>query len=135
MSQILISDEASTTRRDRQSVHDIQRDHQNIAPGYRGPPYIAILVDLGAEESELSATMDFAQDGNQSLRIYASGLDAKTYPFLHGRDNLTRILQDIYQLQFPTSDTTLGLQELDDQVQFGLSSQPRHMNVKHLVDS
>ena len=134
MSQILISDNA-TTRRNRPLLHHIQRGHQNIAPGYRGP-YIVILVDLGVEESELSAEMDFAQDGNQSLRIYASGLDAETYPFLRGRDHLSRILQDFYRRQFPTSDNPLAqLQVLEDQVQFGLSSQPRHMNVKHQVDS
>ncbi|KAI9570118.1 hypothetical protein HD554DRAFT_2083867 [Boletus coccyginus] len=132
MSQILISDKA-TSRQNRAYTEDIQRDHQHIAPGYQGLPYIAILVDLGVGKSEFSAEMDFTKDGNHCLRIYASQLDATTYPFLHGHENITRILQDLYRRQFPTSTTSLALQRLEDQVQFGLSNEPRHMNVKNQV--
>ncbi|KAH7884938.1 hypothetical protein F5I97DRAFT_1301108 [Phlebopus sp. FC_14] len=125
MSQILISDKARI-RSQYRTLFNIERTHHSIAPDYHGLPYIAILVDLGVEESAFDVTVDSSKD--TCLRVYASGLDATTYPFLNGQPNLTRILKDLYKRQSPPSGG--DLQDLEDQVQFGRSSEPRHMNVK-----
>ncbi|KAH7884242.1 hypothetical protein F5I97DRAFT_2035573 [Phlebopus sp. FC_14] len=125
MSQILISDTARIGTR-QSALFDIRRDHWSIAPDYRGLPYIAIVADLGVEESAFDVAVDSSKD--MCLRVYASGLDATSYPFLDGYTKVTHILKDLYKRRFPPSGG--DLQDLEDQVQFGRSSEPRHMNMK-----
>ena len=130
ISQILISDKARISSQ-KSVLKDIRRDHPSIAPDYRGLPYIAILADFGVDnqKSNLEATLDSFSDSDTCLRIYAPGLDATTYSFLANRDKITELLVDLYTRQSATSSTG-RLQNLQDQVQFGASSEPRHMNLK-----
>ena len=128
MSQILISDKART-RPSGSELNFIQRDHKSIAPGYRGDPYIAILIDLGVPTSQFKAQVDSSMNKDHSLRIYARGFDDTTYPFLKGQDELIRILKDLYRRQSAPAGENLE-QQLENQVQFGKSSEPRHMNFK-----
>ena len=125
VSQILISDDTRISSQ-KSGLKEIHRDHSSIAPGYRGLPYIAILVDLGVDESDLQVSLDPpSKDRDACLRVYASGLDATTYPFLAGRDKVATILADLYKRQ-----TGSCLQDLRDQMRFGASSESRHMNLK-----
>ena len=130
VSQILISDKARISSQ-KSVLKDIHRYHRNIAPGYRGLPYIAILADLGVDnkKSKLAVTLDSSSDGDTCLRIYVPGLNATTYPFLAKRDKITEILVDLYKRQSAPSSSG-RLQNLQDQVEFGASSEPRHMNLK-----
>ena len=128
MSQILISDKARTSSSEA-SLSNIQRDHSSIAPDYRGLPYIAILVDLGMAKPEFEVQVDSSTDRDTCLRIYARGLDARMYPFLKDKGCLERVLQDLYKRQSAPASRNLA-QGLEDQVQFGKSSERRHMNQK-----
>ena len=130
VSQILISDKARINSQ-KSGLKDIRRDHPSIAPGYRGLPYIAILTDLGADNktSELEVALDSSSDRDTCLRIHAPGLDAARYSFLTKRDKMTEILVDLYKRQSAPSSSS-HLQNLQDQVQFGASSEPCHMNLK-----
>ena len=128
MSQILISDKAITSSA-YASLFDIRRDHSSIAPDYRGLPYIAILVDLGMATPDFMARVDSSKDRDTCLRIYACGLDARTYPFLKDKGHLDFTLQALYKRQTAPASRNLQ-QNLEDQVQFGMSSEPRYMNLK-----
>ena len=130
ISQILISDKARISSQ-KSTLKDIRRDHSSIAPDYRGLPYIAILADLGVDnkKSKLEARLDSSSNSDTCLRIYAPGLDATKYPFFANRDKITEILVDLYKRQSAPSSTG-RLQNLQDQVEFGASSEPRHMNLK-----
>ena len=129
VSQILISDKARSGSQ-KSDLEKIHRDDSSIAPDYRGLPYIAILVDLGVDKSHFEVSLDKAsKDKDACLRVYASGLGATTYPFLAGRAKVTTILRNLYKRQ-STPSSGGRLQDLQDQVQFGASSEPRHMNLK-----
>ncbi|KAF8552450.1 hypothetical protein OG21DRAFT_1511473 [Imleria badia] len=131
VSQILISDKARSSSQ-KADLKDIRRDHWSIAPDYCGPDvsYIAILVDFGVAKSCTDVSLDSSsKDRDMCMRIYASGLDATTYPFLKGRDKVTDILRDLYKRQSAPSSRG-RLQNLEDQVRFGASSEPRYMNLK-----
>ena len=129
VSQILISDKARSSSQ-KSDLEKIHRDNSSIAPDYRGLPYIAIFVDLGVAKSQLQVTLDKTSKGKDvCLRVYASGLDATTYPFLAGRDKVTTILRDLYERQSAPSSGG-SVQDLQDQVQFGASSELRYMNLK-----
>ncbi|KAF8547557.1 hypothetical protein OG21DRAFT_905914 [Imleria badia] len=128
VSHILISDKARISPQ-KVDLKDIQRDHPSIAPDYHGLPYIAILVDLGVDKPDFDVSLDSSKDRDTCLRIYASGLDATTYPFLVGRDKVAVTLKDLYKRQ--SAPSSCGhLQNLEDQVRFGASSEPRSMNLK-----
>ena len=128
MSRILISDKAGTSSLE-SDLNYIQRDHKSIAPSHRGLPYIAILIDLGKATSQFEVRVDSSRNKDPCLRIYAGGFDDTTYPFLKGQDGLIRILKDLYKRQFAPASGNLE-QQLENQVQFGKSSEPRHMNFK-----
>ena len=125
MSHILISD----TARDN-SQHDlldtITRKHENIAPDHNGPPYIVILADLGLSSSCDVVVRDKSMTDDPCLRIYAPGLDKKTYPFLP--DDIASILNALYRQSVPSAPALL--QDLEAQVQFGWSREARYMNFK-----
>jgi hypothetical protein len=128
MSQILISDKART-KPSKPGLNRIQRDHESIAPNHRGLPYIAILIDLGIAKSEFEVQVDSSSDKDPCLHIYARGLDNTTYPFLKGRDDVIHILNNLYKRQSAPARRNLERQ-LENQVQFGKSSKPCHMNFK-----
>ena len=132
MSQILISDKAGASSGERE-LGEIQRDHASIAPNYRGLPYIAILVDLGMVTPNFEVRVDSSESKDTCLRIYARGLDETTYPFLETRTDLIRILGDLYKRQSAPSSRSIQ-RELEDQVQFGRSSEPRCMDLKQWVN-
>ncbi|KAF8552886.1 hypothetical protein OG21DRAFT_1485809 [Imleria badia] len=112
------------------SLKKIKRGHWSIAPGYRGLPYITILVDLGAEKSDFEVSLNSSEDMDMCLCIYACGLDAMTYPFLDGRVDLTRFLKDFYKRQSvppPSSRLSCLLQDLEDQMQCRKRADSRYM--------
>lgn len=124
-SQILISDKARASS-GKEELKIIQQD-PSIAPDYWGLPYIVILVDLGLAKSSFKAQVDSSKD--MCLWIYAKGLNAKMYSFLQGRTELECILNDLWKQQHPPASKARELL-LKDQVQFGKSSKPHHMNLK-----
>ncbi|KAF8545736.1 hypothetical protein OG21DRAFT_1533613 [Imleria badia] len=126
VSQILISDKAGGQKA---ALRDIQRDHWSISPGYHGLPYIAILVDLSMEKPDFDVWVDSSKDRDTCLCIYAHGLNETMYPFLVGGDKLTCILKDLYKQEVAPSERSL-LQDLENQAQFGKTSEPCNMDLK-----
>jgi hypothetical protein len=83
-SQIYVSDKFRNSLSPR-DVHDIQRSGQSIDTETVAP-WIAITLDLGAQDQKSSSTFPTVQyRSSRCLRIYAAGSTAATFPFL--RDN------------------------------------------------
>lgn len=120
MSHILISD----TVRDDTRFADISRTHKNIAPDYKRPPYIAIVLDLGLSSSAVDV-LDSTKEDDPCLRIYAGALDKKTFPFLE--KDIAKILRRLHEF---TPSRREFLEDAEDEVRFGASRQARHMNLK-----
>ncbi|KAF8547207.1 hypothetical protein OG21DRAFT_1501671 [Imleria badia] len=95
LSHILISDKARISSQ-KSDLDEVKREHRSIAPDYSGLPYIAILVDLAVDKSDFDVWVD-SSGSDMCLRVYASGLDATTYPFLKDPVKLTRILKGLYR--------------------------------------
>ena len=125
MSDILIFDKARDNPQ-QDLLDTITRKHENVAPDHNGPPYIAILVDLGRSSSCDVVVRDKSPTDDPCLRIYVPGLDKKTYPFLP--DDIAGILNALYRQSVPSASALL--QDLEAQAQFGWSREARYMNFK-----
>ena len=86
-------------------------------------PYIAIVVDFGGEKSNFRTRWyQYRDNDGPSLRIYASGIDQDTFPFLETHD----IVGKFRDLASPPADDE-SLSVLINQVKFGSTSEDSHM--------
>lgn len=125
VSQIFIQDKArKTSDSGSRDLYSIARSHASInCPSKL--PYIAILVDLGLEKSQLEVT--FPEKGSsQDLRIYAAAVDATTFPFLADIPALLSSLQTFVRLQQLPTNRPLG-QYLQNQMKYGSTAMESHM--------
>lgn len=85
VSYILISNQ-NRTQRDATNLHlsAITPKHAHIPD--LGQPYIAIHAELRAENEEPTFTLIHNQSSTPSLRIYAPGVNPKTYSFLKAKE-------------------------------------------------
>lgn len=95
VSQIFISDRAGQTS-SLAGLASINRDDEYINCT-SDVPYIAILVDWRLERSEFEDMWCPTGDDGPSLRIYAAGVNASTFPFL--RDH--HLVEEFHHLVFP----------------------------------
>ncbi|KAI6042694.1 hypothetical protein EDC04DRAFT_912265 [Pisolithus marmoratus] len=123
VSQIFISDrtERSSSLND---LHNITRSHDSIKC-HSPLPWVAILVDLGLEESAVEVKFTDDPTDGPCLRIYAAAIDVRTFPFLTKSRRLPSTLQKII-----AHDQIHGRQLekiLWEQMQYGNSPTARHM--------
>ena len=86
-------------------------------------PYIAIVVNLGERSSFRTRWYQCGDDDGPSLRIYATGIDQDTFPFLETHD----IVAELRDLASPPADDDESLSVLINQVKFGSTSEDSHM--------
>ena len=123
VSQIFISDKAQSDKLNKSKLRDISRVDSTIRCA-SSDPYVAILVDLGRsyhEEFEASWEKVDTNDA-YSLRIYAAGINAATFPFLTPHPYIVETLRHI------VSPPKLPAQEgLRDKVKFGSTRTKSHL--------
>jgi len=121
VSQIFISDKATKTH-NASTLPFIRRDDASI-DCTTDVPYIAILVDLGTEKSQFDAKW-YSRRSNDgpSLRIHAAAINEHTFPFLEK----CGIIEELRDLVSPPSTTFKSTTVLQNQVQFGSTSQDCH---------
>ena len=122
VSQIFISDKAQSDK-NKSKLRDISRVDSTVKCA-SSDPYVAILVDLGRsyhEEFEASWEKVDTNDA-YSLRIYAAGINAATFPFLTPHPYIIETLRHI------VSPPKLPAQEgLRDKVNFGSTRTKSHL--------
>ena len=134
MSQIFISDKARGAKQSG-ALENIKRSDSSIGgPEYSSThPYIAILADLGLNDSGFSVTFPTRYSSRSKgdakcLRIHARGFSPETYPFLQDHRAVLDRLHRLVQMQgIPHSKRPLA-EFMRGQVQYGSSAEVRHMN-------
>ncbi|GBE88876.1 hypothetical protein SCP_1402840 [Sparassis crispa] len=141
MSLIMISDKAGANASPT-DVNAIQAKHASINC-VTALPSIAVTLDMGIAETKVRSTFPTRRspraDGQHTvpeiedpandlcLRIYATGMNAKTFPFLEEKVGLETLLRSIVQhATAPKYPHPVG-EHLRDQMKYGSSSRPRHM--------
>ncbi|GBE88894.1 hypothetical protein SCP_1403020 [Sparassis crispa] len=138
MSLMMISDKAGATASPT-DVNAIQAKHVSINC-VTGLPCIAVTLDMGVVKTEVRSTFSAKQsprlnslgyadpdEEDSCLRIYASGMNAKTFPFLEEQVSLETLLQSIVQhATEPAYPHPVG-ERLQDEMIYGSTSRPRHM--------
>ena len=120
VSQIFVSDKAGQQSHEKDTFF-IKRKGNSI--NCQSPlPFIAILLDLNHDgKRKLKVTFEEKPADDQCLRIYASGLDEKTFSFL--RPDIARLLQAlILKPKEPTSGARLRAR-----VKYGRTARASHM--------
>ena len=120
VSQIFVSDKAGRQSHKKDTFF-VRRTDSSINC-QSSLPFIAILLDLNHDgKRKLKVTFEQNPDNDRCLRIYASGLDEKTFPFLH--PGIARLLQDlISKPKEPTSGARLRAR-----VKYGRTAKVSHM--------
>ena len=133
MSQILVSDKAPEWKDSRDVLHDIiHRSEYLRSKGGNSDslPYIAILADLGQPPS-FSVTFPEQDVDDRCLRVYATGVDIATYPFLTNHPALMQALQNLVHLQQIPETERPYTEYLNAQVKFGSTATTEHMVWEH----
>lgn len=92
VSFIVISDRA---RQIATKSHLSKITPRNIGIPDLGQPYIAIQADLRVEAPKLEFNLIQNNSTTHCLRIFAAGIDAKTYKFLESRPDVQKALEQI----------------------------------------
>jgi hypothetical protein len=129
VSHILISDKLRNSP-SATDVSQITRTHEAISL-HTEQPWIAITLDLGISDTRFKSTFPTRSNhgdlDNQCLRIYATGMSSRTFPFLGGINGLEKVMEGITARQkIPQFDDQLRIQ-LQDQFKFGATSSHAHM--------
>ncbi|KAH7884823.1 hypothetical protein F5I97DRAFT_2039899 [Phlebopus sp. FC_14] len=136
VSHIYISDKA-TPSSNRSQLSYITRKGLAIddMKSTLGLPYIAILLDMGMEKPAFSATLEQQCSSRlrtrsnaevPSLRIYAAGMHAQTFPFLEKRNATLAILQDLVRPKLAPMDRPSAI-SLRNQVLYGRTHDKDYM--------
>ena len=107
VSQIFISDREESTSSPSELLASIYRGDEYINCA-SDVPYIAILVNWDLEHSEFEETWCPTSRDGPSLRIYAGGVNATTFPFLKEHS----LVETFHHLVFPQNVPRLGPTEL-----------------------
>ena len=121
VSQIFISDRVQS-RSNKYKLRNISRRDSTINCA-SSDPYVAIVVDLGKSDHAFEAKWKKVDTNDAySLRIYAAGINATTFPFLTRHPYIIETLRRI--VSPPKSPAQQGLQ---DKVKFGSTCTEPHL--------
>lgn len=125
-SHILISDKMRNSPSPNDVSH-IVRDHESIQLGTKRP-WIAITLDLGLSNSEVRSTYPTKTMHNEAcLRIWATGMNSKTFPFLSDIHGLEDAMAAIAARQEMPPFSAPLRQQLQQQFKFGATGSNGHM--------
>lgn len=130
MSLIMVSDKATNSSNHR-ALNFIRPDHSSIACVTERPS-VAILLDTGIKNTDpvISSTYNVRSEvKNRCWRIYASGIDSKTFPFLSKMGpELPGVLNELANPTYLSPEEYPNAQLLRNRLQYGDTSDETHMD-------
>ncbi|KAH7909921.1 hypothetical protein BJ138DRAFT_1102282 [Hygrophoropsis aurantiaca] len=132
ISHLFISDNAGQ-KSSKRILNSIQR-HKLLTKSdpKSNLPYIAVVLDLGVENEsfKLTATYpepDKSQTNDYCLRVYATGRDLLSAPFLNECPDMANVLKHLVMRHHSLGYEEPFAKHLQDQMAFGSTSLERHM--------